>query len=163
MLQSLVAGCDAHPADIDDLAAWLHDDPARLLRRQSGREHYSARAHRDVRVPPDDLDGAVVKRVTLHPARQVALGAPAAVEHGARAQPVGGLTFRVAGGHPIVKAGPRQHPGHERVERYAIHGSTLYLPCHWVNPARAGATDDDVWGPVRRCDIAMGRLANCPG
>src|SRR6478672_609077 len=71
------------------------------------------------------MDGAVVIPVTLHPAGEIAGGAPSAAEHGASAQPVGDLAFGVAVRHPVVERGPRQHPGDQGVERQTIHGTTL--------------------------------------
>jgi len=88
-----MAACHAHPAYVDDPATWLNDDPAGLLRRQSGREYHPAGAHGDLAVPADDVDGTVVIPVALHAAGQVAGRAPAAVKHGASAQPVRDLAF----------------------------------------------------------------------
>ncbi len=140
VLQALVAARYAHPAHVHDRAAWLHDDPAGFLRRQAGPQHHPSRAHRHVPVPPDDLYGAVVILVALHPAGDVIGGAPSAVDHGTAAQTVRDLAFGVVGRHPVVERGHRQHPGDERIERHTIHGTTLSCPAGAANKHLGGAT-----------------------
>src|SRR5215467_11697097 len=81
VFQALMAAGHAHPAHVNDLTAWLHDEAAGLFSRQPRREHHPARAHRDIPVPPDDLNSTVVILVTLHAAREIVGRAPSAVEH----------------------------------------------------------------------------------
>jgi len=133
VFQALVAACHAHPAHVDDPATRLHDEAACLFGRQPGREHHAARAHRDVPVPPDDLDGTVVILVTLHTAGEIVGRAPSAVNHGAPAQPECDLALGSVGRHPVVERRPRQYSGDEAIERQAIHGKTLPRPTTTVN------------------------------
>jgi len=112
-----MAARHAHPANVYDPTAWLHDETARLFCRQSRRKDDAACTHRDTPVPPDHMDGVVVILVTLHATGQIVGDAPTAIDDGVPAQPVGDRAFVFVRRHPIVELGPRQHPGDQGIER----------------------------------------------
>jgi hypothetical protein len=125
VFQILMGPRNTHPAHIDDLAARLDNEPAHLFCGQSGREHHPARAHCDIAVPADHVNGTVVVLIAFHPVRKIGSRGPSAVSDGVRAQPVRGLAFGVVGGHPVVEAGSRQHPGDQSIKWRTIHAMTL--------------------------------------
>jgi hypothetical protein len=79
VLQILMGPGNAHPAYIDDLATRLDNQPAHLFCRQTGREHHPARAHCDIAVPPDHVNGTVVVLIAFHPVGKIGSRGPTAV------------------------------------------------------------------------------------
>jgi hypothetical protein len=105
VFQILMGARHAHPPYIDNLATRLDNQPAHLFCGQSGREHHPARAHCDVAIPPDHVNGTVVVLIPFDPVGEVDSRRPSAVKHCVTAQPVRSLAFGLVGSDPVIEPG----------------------------------------------------------